>query len=63
MSGLLAALGLAVASAVGWLRRRCCCDSRAVVAFWSVVVVVVVAAAVWSQLSRFFTRVYFVVIF
>ncbi len=34
------------------------------VALWSVVVVVVVAAAaVWSQLSRFFTRAYFVVIF
>ncbi len=34
------------------------------IAFWSVVVVVVVAAAVvWSQLSRFFTRAYFVVIF
>ncbi len=34
------------------------------VAFWSVMVVVVVAAAaVWSQLSRFFTRAYFVVIF
>ena len=34
------------------------------VAFWLVVVVVVVAAvAVWSQLSQFFTRAYFVVIF
>ncbi len=34
------------------------------VAFWLVVVVVVVAAAaVGSQLSRFFTRAYFVVIF
>ncbi len=33
VSGLLAALGLAAASAVGQLRRRCCCDSRAVVAF------------------------------
>ncbi len=55
MSGLLAALGLAAALAVGRLRRRCCCDSRAVVAFWSVVMVVVVAAAaVWSQLRRFF---------
>ncbi len=65
VSGLLAASGLAAASAVGWLRRRCCCVSRAVVAFWSVVVVVVVVAAtaVWSQLSRFFTRAYFVVIF
>ena len=55
MSGLLAALGLAAASAVGRLRRRCCCDSRAVVAFWSGVLVVVgAAAAVWSQLSRLF---------
>ncbi len=64
VSGLSASLGLAAASAVGRLRRRCCCDSRAVVAFWSVVVVVVVAAAaVWSQLSRFFTRASFVVIF
>ncbi len=64
MSGLSTALGLAAASAVGRLWRHCCCDIRAVVAFWSVVVVVVVAAAVvWSQLSRFFTRAYFVVIF
>jgi hypothetical protein len=64
VSGLSAALGLAAASAVGQLRQRCCCDSRAVVAFWLVVVVVVVAAAaVWSQLSQFFTHVYFVVIF
>ncbi len=64
MSGLSAALGLAAASAVGQLQRRCCCDSRVVVEFWLVVVVVVVAvAAVWSQLSQFFTRAYFVVIF